>query len=101
VSTLAEWYAARTAGAPERLVARARAFLDGAPGDLSSAVRLQRAGEAALDAAIAGGADRRAAIDLLAADALITLALLDVATARPGQLLDEARHLRLTAGMPR
>ena len=69
------WFTGHTAGAPEALRVRAERFFDGAT-DSELARRLAAAGQAALAAATADGAVRAAALDLLAADALITLALL-------------------------
>ena len=56
--------------------------------------RLAMAGELALQAAIRRGSDREAALDLLAADALITLALLESAERDPATLGTTARLLR-------
>ena len=56
--------------------------------------RLAMAGELALQAAIRRGSDREAALDLLAADALITLALLESAERDPATLGATARQLR-------
>lgn len=98
MSGLLAWFEAQTAGAPATLVARAREYLAASPEALPAAERLREAAESALDAAIAGGTARRAAVDLLAADALITLALLEIATTRPGELGDASRQLRLARG---
>lgn len=90
------WFAARTADAPEALRLRvARYFAEAAvadPGD-----RIAAAGRAALAAAVRGGAGRAAALDLLAADALITLALLFGAERAPGRLGATAAALRSRA----
>lgn len=87
------WVDARVAGAPTTLADRVRTFAAAAPaGPLVD--RLAAAGEAALAAAAARGGDRAAALDLLAADALITLALLDIAERTPGRLAAEAARLR-------
>lgn len=101
MSDLLSWFAAQTAGAPATLVARAHEYLVASPETLSPPERLRAAAESALDAAIAGGTERRAAVDLLAADALITLALLQVATTQPARLGDAARQLRHAVGEAR
>ncbi|MEP6590109.1 MAG: hypothetical protein ABJC19_02895 [Gemmatimonadota bacterium] len=64
-----------------------------APGSLPEC--LADAGSAALRAAVAAGDDRRAALDLLAADALITLAMLASAEQSPTSLEADAAALRL------
>lgn len=93
------WFAARTAGAPEALRTRAEQFFDAtAPADL--ATRLSDAGHAALGAAMRDGGDRAAALDLLAADALITLALLAGAEGEPSILGQTAAALRIRASAP-
>ncbi len=93
----AAWFAARTEGAPEALRARAESFLADADGkDLPA--RLAAAAHSALASASDGGARRATALDLLAADALITLALLFCAERAPGSLLQAASALR--TGVP-
>ena len=95
MSAALAWFAARTSGAPERLSARAAGYLTAAEAEAGGlAAQLALAGQRALDASIAAGDDRAAAIDLLAADALITLALLRLAEERPEQLQSEAQALR-------
>jgi hypothetical protein len=93
VSDLAVWLDDRTIGAPGALLTRVRECLaqtEPAPiGD-----RLARAGELALAEAVRRGAGRDAALDLLAADALITLALLERAARDPAGLAASARVLR-------
>lgn len=75
--TPAAWFAARTDGAPARLLAASEAWWTRSAGsDGATGERLARAGRDALEAAIAAGDSREAALDLLAADALITMALL-------------------------
>ncbi|MGH7524893.1 MAG: hypothetical protein ACREK8_11340 [Gemmatimonadales bacterium] len=95
-SSAEEWFAARTTGAPEALRRRATAFFqqDGSP---ELPTRLSLAGQAALDAAIRGGTGRSAALDLLAADALITLALLAGVERDPANLGRAASALRVHA----
>ncbi len=86
------WFADRTDGAPIALRRRAQHyFTASAPGELSS--RLANAGHAALVAAMSDGAGRAAALDLLAADALITLALLAASERDPGALARDAAAL--------
>lgn len=92
----AAWFAAHVAGAPATLTDRAAAFL-AAEGEGTLADRLAAAGSRALAAAEARGSSRTAALDLLAADALITLALLEVAARAPGRLASEASRLRIAA----
>lgn len=91
-----EWFAARTAGSPEALRDRATAFfVSSAGGDLMT--RLANAGARALAAATAARS-REGALDLLAADALITLALLAAAETDPAALEHSATVLREAAG---
>lgn len=87
------WFADRTHGAPDRLRVAATTWWQQSRG-VSRGTRLTAAGQSALDSAIAAGSTRHAALDLLAADALITLALLAEAEASPGALGDAARHIR-------
>ncbi len=90
------WFATRTTGAPDVLRRRAEYFYTQAPsGDLGS--RLATAGGAALAQATRDDAGRAAALDLLAADALITLALLLAAEREPTTLGAVAAELRLQA----
>ncbi len=91
------WMQAHTATAPERLRDRAVEILTATPAEDRSD-RLVAAGRTALQSAIAAGSDRRAALDLLAADALITLALLDIAERAPADLAGRARAIRLGEG---
>ncbi len=90
----ATWFAARTVGAPEALRVRAEQFFTAATAD-ELGQRLALAGSGALTAAARDGADRAAALDLLAADALITLALLRAAEEDPANLGHAAAALRL------
>ena len=76
VSAARDWFEREAAGAPEALRARAAGFLE----DRAAAAT------AALAAALARRGDRSAALDLLAADALVTLALKARAVERPGAL---------------
>ena len=91
-----DWFVARTAGSPDALRERAASFLASADGrDLTA--RLADAGGRALAAATAARS-RDGALDLLAADALITLALLAAAERDPAALEQSARMLREVAG---
>lgn len=90
------WFAAHTDGAPDALRRRSEFFFGQSPSrDLTE--RLAHAGRAALLEATRDGAGRAAALDLLAADALITLALLNVAEHDPGRLGAAATELRSQA----
>jgi hypothetical protein len=87
------WFAARTLSAPDALRARSEKFFQATnAGPLVG--RLSNAGGAALAAATADGTSRAAALDLLAADALITLALLRAAEEDPAALGCAAARLR-------
>lgn len=92
---MAAWFTARTRGAPEQLRAASEGWWRAATGE-TTGPRLADAGRLALDAAIAAGASRDAALDLLAADALVTLALLAEAEADPLALGRRAAGLRAT-----
>jgi hypothetical protein len=96
VSIAAVWFDDHTSGAPEALLGRVRECLAATP---PSAIgeQLARAGEAALTEAVRRGTGRDAALDLLAADALITLALLEVADRDPVALGSAAGALRARA----
>lgn len=89
------WFAAHTAGAPDALQARVREFYGAAHG-ATEAARLSAAAGRALERAAGAAGARSAALDLLAADALITLALLELATRSPSTLATDARALRHT-----
>lgn len=94
----ADWVASHTAGAPTRLRDQVVSHFNAAPaGSLTS--RLAHAGDAALRAATTAGRGRGTALDLLAADALITLALLATAQRDPAALTDTAVALRVQAGV--
>jgi len=96
VSPLDSWLGARTAGAPDALRERVAAWAAQAPAEAELGAALVAAGRAALDGAVAQGRDRAAALDLLTADALVTLALLARAEAAPASLGDFARQVRLS-----
>ncbi len=67
-----------------------RDHLAGAGPDAASPEVLARSGRKALDRVLARGGDRSVALDLLAADALVTLALLAQAQTSPERLGDFA-----------
>jgi hypothetical protein len=85
------WLDRHTRRAPAALRSRAREYAGGAPDP--SAEALAAAGREALDVVLAHPGDRSAALDLLAADALITLALLAQAERHPERLGDFAAGL--------
>ncbi|MEO5824730.1 MAG: hypothetical protein ABIR59_02500 [Gemmatimonadales bacterium] len=87
-----EWFAQHTDGAPVRLRERADHFFRHT-GPNAMPRRLAIAANAALTTA-SGATSRDAALDLLAADALITLALLAAGERDPASLAVEARALR-------
>jgi hypothetical protein len=100
--TLAAWLDRHTAAAPPVLRSRVREYAlggpaegraegrakgsDDGPADTPPAELLAHAGHRALDQVVAHPGDRSVALDLLAADALITLALLAQAETRPAEL---------------
>jgi hypothetical protein len=86
------WFDAHTGQVPAELVERARQYFTQATG-AELGTRLASAGERALASAIAAGTDRTAALDLLAADALVTLALLERAERDPASLGPAAREI--------
>lgn len=92
-----DWLNEHTAEAPAALRERlSRAIPLSASENIETPVdALAEAGAESLATAIAAGSDRSAALDLLAADALITLALLAAAQQSPGDLARTARALRL------
>lgn len=77
------WLAARTEGAPARLRARVLEHAAGEGADTPGAEGLALAAERVLSIVEEHPGDRAIALDLLAADALITLALLAQAEAAP------------------
>src|SRR5690606_9856794 len=88
----AEWLEQRTTGAPPVLLERVRQALDAVP-DGSLSCRLAAAGELALLVAEEQGSSRDAALHLLAADALVTLTLLEAAERDPAGLAAAAERL--------
>jgi hypothetical protein len=81
----ADWLDRHTAHAPSALRARVRSYAAGSSSVLLPA-QLSRAADAALNRVLAHPGDRSVALDLLAADALITLALLAQAQTAPDRL---------------
>ena len=85
MTALADWLDRHTRAAPPALRARVREHALAAPAaPLPEALAL--AGRAALRRVVAHPGDRSVALDLLAADALITLALLAQAQRAPAEL---------------
>ena len=80
-----DWLDRHTAHAPSALRARVRSYAAGSSSVLLPA-QLSRAADAALNRVLAHPGDRSVALDLLAADALITLALLAQAQTAPDRL---------------
>lgn len=89
----AAWLDEHTAGAPATLRDRVRHHALATPAESSIAETLARAGADALATVTARPGDRSVALDLLAADALITLALLEQAERDPSRLGDFAADL--------
>ena len=85
MTDLADWLDHHTRSAPSALRARVKAHALGASAE-SVPAALALAGRQALDSVVAHPGDRSVALDLLAADALITLALLAQAQRAPGEL---------------
>jgi hypothetical protein len=85
VSVDADWLLQHTRQSPTLLRARVQQYADAASGP-TLAGTLSAAAEAALSQVLSHPGDRSIALDLLAADALITLALLAQAQSAPEQL---------------
>ncbi len=81
-----EWLAAHMAHAPAMLRDRASQYLAAAAADVDLPSRIADAGDRALGVVLGHTGDRGAALDLLAADGLITLALLAKAEQAPAEL---------------
>ena len=92
------WEVPRIYGAPAALRERVELWL-ASVSEKAAAARCAAAGRAALAHSLAGSSDRSSAGDVLAADALVTLALLAVADREPTRLAEFARELR--QGLPR
>jgi hypothetical protein len=84
--TLVAWLERHTAAAPPALRGRVREHALAVPSDRPVPQVLASAGRRALDRVVAHPGDRSVALDLLAADALITLALLAQAQEEPAAL---------------
>lgn len=96
---LADWLDRHTSQAPAALRARVRHHALAAGDVAASPEALAAAGRDALDRAVDHPGDRSVALDLLAADALVTLALLAQAQAAPERLGGFATTV-LHAGRP-
>jgi hypothetical protein len=95
----ADWLDRHTSRAPAALRARVREHL-GSAGDVDpTPAQLAAGGRRALDRVLSRDGDRSVALDLLAADALVTLALLAQARREPGAL-GEYAGAALRAGAP-
>ncbi len=88
------WLASHTAGAPASLCERVLAWAALTDPGQPMPERLSSAGQAALEAVLHSGHDRSVALDLLAADALVTLAFLAQAEGDPGKLQACAHRVR-------
>jgi hypothetical protein len=88
---LSDWLDRHTRLAPAALRSRVMEYAAAGGGEPSAA--LAAAGRRALDRVLDHPGDRTAALDLLAADALITLALLAEAQQRPERLEEFAAGL--------
>jgi hypothetical protein len=86
VTALAAWLERHTAMAPPALRARVHQYALQASRDEPAPAALALAGREALERVVTHPGDRSVALDLLAADALITLALLAQAQECPGEL---------------
>ena len=86
MSGLVAWLERHTAAAPPALRARVREHALATPSGQPAPAALALAGREALERVVAHPGDRSVALDLLAADALITLALLAQTQQAPGEL---------------
>jgi hypothetical protein len=100
VSQLADWLARHTRDAPSALRARVLHHAMATPPTADLPAALALAGRETLERVTAHPGDRSVALDLLAADALITLALLAQAQRAPTDLADFAAAV-LQAVRPR
>lgn len=94
VNELDRWIVERTEGAPGDLRERVLRWISLGDPDQYLPERLAMAGHAALEAAVHSGRDRAVALDLLAADALVTLSLQAQAEHEPHRLGEFARAVR-------
>lgn len=95
------WFEEHSAGAPAPLRERAARYLAERRAPAALAERLAGAATDALEAVLAHPGDRSVALDLLAADALVTLALKARAVQDPAGLACFAAQLRLARGSAR
>lgn len=93
---MGDWLDRHTSQAPTALRARVEQYAHSASGP-SLPATLVAASQAALDRALSHPADRSGALDLLAGDALITLALLAQAELAPGNLEELATAILLSS----
>lgn len=93
VTDAVRWFLDESGGAPPALRARALSYLERQPEHAECAAVLASAARDALAGTLARPGDRAVALDLLAADALVTLALKAHATANPAGLGVYAREL--------
>jgi hypothetical protein len=96
---LADWLDRHTSQAPAALRARVRHHALAGGQVAASPAALAAAGRQALDGVVDHPGDRSVALDLLAADALVTLALLAQSQAAPERLGEFAASV-LHAGRP-
>ena len=94
MSPVLDWFSHESAGAPPALGGRAGQYLDETAGSADIAQDLASAALRALRATLAHPGGRDVALDLLAADALVTLALKARAESDPRTLGDFAARLR-------
>jgi hypothetical protein len=87
---LSAWVERHTSEAPAALRARVLEHVAAADGQPTVPVALAGAAQEALDQVLTHPGDRSVALDLLAADALVTLALLAQAESAPEQLSEFA-----------
>jgi hypothetical protein len=91
---LLAWLEPRAASAPEALRRRVAEHIEQTPDLPDPAATLAAAGRRALERVAQHSGDRSVALDLLAADGLITLALLHRAEHDPASLATFARALQ-------
>ena len=92
VTAATAWFEEHSRGAPAPLCERAARYL-AARNDADLGERLAGAAGAALEQVLSQRGDRSAALDLLAADALVTLALKARALEQPDRLAGFASQL--------
>ena len=93
LTALGAWVEVRTARAPAVLRQRVLDHVHALPAAGNPPADLARAAHRSLAGVLAAPGDRTVALDLLAADGLITLALLRQAEDDPASLVDFARSL--------